>query len=1069
MVPIANSHNDMSQDRFQIYSDSKFGMQYSGQRSFHDSVGNRFINQRNFFVDMWFYTCIPDSFVLFTVQERDGPSSTVDNDFNFLSIGVQGDGYIYLEIRLVDNEANVAYKEKTTNMQVKTGWNYVALLVDEIYEFSYVYMYHRSENHASPTIYTKYYTYFKGFYDETEDDEAASKDVVLVLGCKDYITYATSPLTDESPYGLCMRGWIQYMNVYTHASQVASVTSMEGFITTWINSGANLFQNSRKGLIFSTITITQTQMFVFDTTVTSFGVNKVTTSATNYYTCAVDLSTGRTYNPFYQPSIGRITTNATQYFQCTLTKINANTLVSFFPAMFTMEAWFRFDPIDLRPNGYISQVFALYDNGNYKLGFGVSNTFLRIYLDDTIHDIHFLFNETTDYWHYVAISYVRLFERQTRIYVYLDDIHVLTTDIFDWFIYNPATVYAIHIANNFPGIVRKAKINARPYCLNDKSLWINTDETKCIKKGDRACTFCDIDETGVTAGTYNCFYNCEDFGYYISGTTCTECHKGCRYCKSAATSSDCYLCNKTNYFNQDYTKTALTDTAALKNANRITCNCSAGTITMGGGDKCMKCDSRCAVCTDILNVNCDSCADGAYKVYRGKCETKCPTNYVKDDDNRICNFDKSKTLKQKLPDDPQGCIDGFYWSWEYMNCSACHYSCNTCEYRSGYCTTCPVGRYLTMSNTCDQCESFLTNSMLVGTDGNCVETCGDGKRFDLTGCDDGNTKGGDGCSSTCKAETGFICRQGTYESKDTCTYLPTELVGADINKYNDIILNFSRPVNFTRGSIDNSDLKLFYKNQNGDLVTIKYKALAYNQPSNYLYIKTYFEEDIFGGAVLDQLLKIQYQNTNSIKDINGREIKQSTYARVWINTYNFFPAFEKQDAELYGKLTLGFIFAALSFWGTISQLTGKTIIPAVTVFLGFQVFFYIGCQDLYLDQKTRYFFTFFRIFRLEHAKFENFFLENNWLELNYLKQQIYNMNFYPLGELQYQNFLINNNLKIYLFYSYFFTMPLILLIDFVITQCMADKRLFWFQRYIANQYFFGGPMMMLYVLAILQV
>lgn len=90
--------------------------------------------------------------------------------------------------------------------------------------------------------------------------------------------------------------------------------------------------------------------------------------------------------------------------------------------MFTMEAYFRFDPIDLRPNGYISQVFALYDGTDYRLGFGVSNTFLRIYLDDTIQDIHYLFNATTDYWHYVAVSYLRTFERQTRIYVYLDDI-----------------------------------------------------------------------------------------------------------------------------------------------------------------------------------------------------------------------------------------------------------------------------------------------------------------------------------------------------------------------------------------------------------------------------------------------------------------------------------------------------------------------------------------------------------------------------------------------------------------------------------------------------------------------
>jgi fibro-slime domain-containing protein len=35
--------------------------------------------------------------------------------------------------------------------------------------------------------------------------------------------------------------------------------------------------------------------------------------------------------------------------------------------------------------------------------------------------------------------------------------------------------------------------------------------------------------------------------------------------------------------------------------------------------------------------------------------------------------------------------------------------------------------------------------------------CGDGKRVDSEGCDDGNTMSGDGCSSTCHEESGFKC------------------------------------------------------------------------------------------------------------------------------------------------------------------------------------------------------------------------------------------------------------------------------------------------------------------------
>jgi hypothetical protein len=96
------------------------------------------------------------------------------------------------------------------------------------------------------------------------------------------------------------------------------------------------------------------------------------------------LTNGEAYNPFYQPSIGRITFNETNYFSCNLKKATAASYKVMFGQMYSIEAWFRFDPIDLRPNGYISTVFALYDTAStsYVLGFGVSNTFLRIYLDD---------------------------------------------------------------------------------------------------------------------------------------------------------------------------------------------------------------------------------------------------------------------------------------------------------------------------------------------------------------------------------------------------------------------------------------------------------------------------------------------------------------------------------------------------------------------------------------------------------------------------------------------------------------------------------------------------------------
>jgi hypothetical protein len=58
--------------------------------------------------------------------------------------------------------------------------------------------------------------------------------------------------------------------------------------------------------------------------------------------------------PFYVPHIGRIFTNKTQFYACEISKKGETTLMSFLPVMFTMEVWFRLDPVDMRPNGYIS-------------------------------------------------------------------------------------------------------------------------------------------------------------------------------------------------------------------------------------------------------------------------------------------------------------------------------------------------------------------------------------------------------------------------------------------------------------------------------------------------------------------------------------------------------------------------------------------------------------------------------------------------------------------------------------------------------------------------------------------
>ena len=50
----------------------------------------------------------------------------------------------------------------------------------------------------------------------------------------------------------------------------------------------------------------------------------------------------------------------------------------------------------------------------------------------------------------------------------------------------------------------------------------------------------------------------------------------------------------------------------------------------------------------------------------------------------------------------------------------------------------------------------------------CTTACGDGKVDPSEDCDDGNLVNGDGCSSSCRAENGFVCSLVTMQDSTTC-------------------------------------------------------------------------------------------------------------------------------------------------------------------------------------------------------------------------------------------------------------------------------------------------------------
>jgi hypothetical protein len=106
---------------------------------------------------------------------------------------VQGDGYYFIEIRLYNQTTGTEslIKEKATNLKVAKGWNYVAVLIDEIYEYSYLTMYSRSEadesSDPSKLRYNKYESVFHGYYYYYYGSGSPNQfDEVVVLGCKTY-------------------------------------------------------------------------------------------------------------------------------------------------------------------------------------------------------------------------------------------------------------------------------------------------------------------------------------------------------------------------------------------------------------------------------------------------------------------------------------------------------------------------------------------------------------------------------------------------------------------------------------------------------------------------------------------------------------------------------------------------------------------------------------------------------------------------------------------------------------------------------------------------------------------
>lgn len=68
---IAFAQNYAGINKFQVYADPNYGIQYAGQFSMHGASNNRLIGKPNWFFHIWFWTAVDDeAFTVFSV----GPS-----------------------------------------------------------------------------------------------------------------------------------------------------------------------------------------------------------------------------------------------------------------------------------------------------------------------------------------------------------------------------------------------------------------------------------------------------------------------------------------------------------------------------------------------------------------------------------------------------------------------------------------------------------------------------------------------------------------------------------------------------------------------------------------------------------------------------------------------------------------------------------------------------------------------------------------------------------------------------------------------------------------------------------
>ena len=234
-----------------------------------------------------------------------------------------------------------------------------------------------------------------------------------------------------------------------------------------------------------------------------------------------------------------------------------------------------------------------------------------------------------------------------------------------------------------------------------------------------------------------------------------------------------------------------------------------------------------------------------------------------------------------------------------------------------------------------------------------IEICGDGINLGMKECDDGNVINGDGCSSECKVEEGFICVRQDYEP-DVCYDTTVPQATLSIKKGNLLVIDFNKGMVAHMGSVQlalsmtvqlrgaEEDcmfswklVDVFHENYQFDKLTVKASPRCSLQGAAQTYVVTFNDVTALTSPI-GYSLKNNVLRANALRYIYISEADKRTLSAVG------------ESFSSTGLATLGLMLGVSAFQSVAIQSLWNFINML-------QMLSYISLIDCYIPQNLEIF------------------------------------------------------------------------------------------------------------------